>query len=83
MYVLLSERRATTYVGISTDVQRRLQQHNGLSPGGARSTTGGRPRILGATYGPYPSRSQAQAVEYQVKRRRGRDRLAWSDCEDP
>ena len=79
VYVLVSESHAVTYVGISTDVERRLQQHNGEVPGGARSTTRGRPWNLGVTYGPFPDRGRAQAVEYQVKQRRGKQRLDWQD----
>ena len=83
VYVLVSESQGATYVGISTDVERRLQQHNGEAPGGARSTTRGRPWELGVTFGPYPDRGRAQAVEYQVKRKRGRQRLEWGEDEEP
>ncbi|HJM56594.1 MAG: hypothetical protein CMJ98_03365 [Planctomycetes bacterium] len=83
VYVLLSESHGVTYVGISTDVERRLLQHNGEVPGGARSTTRGRPWELAVTYGPYPDRGRAQAVEYQVKRRRGKQRLDWVEDEEP
>ena len=31
------------YTGVATDVQRRLQQHNGELAGGARYTSGRRP----------------------------------------
>ena len=43
VYVLCSETLATTYVGVTNDLERRLEQHNGEQPGGARSTRGGRP----------------------------------------
>lgn len=82
VYVLRSKSQGATYVGISTDVERRLQQHNGAVPGGARSTTRGRPWELGVTYGPYPDRGRAQAVEYQVKQRRGKERLDWVEAEE-
>ena len=37
----------TLYCGITTDLARRLDQHNGLAPGGARYTSGRRPvRLL-------------------------------------
>ncbi len=37
----------TLYCGITTDLARRLAQHNGLAPGGARYTSGRRPvRLL-------------------------------------
>ena len=75
VYVLWSESRGRTYVGISTDPERRLAQHNGERPGGARATRGGRPWVIGARYGPYPDRSQASREELRVKALRGRQRL--------
>lgn len=77
MYVLTSERIARTYVGISIDPVRRLEQHNGERRGGAKATRAGRPWRIGAEYGPYDSRGEAQRVERLVKRLRGRERLAW------
>jgi putative endonuclease len=77
-YVLLSAAETETYVGITTDLDRRLGQHNGEEPGGARSTTRGRPWRLGVSFGPYSTRAEAQRVEWSIKRRRGHDRLAWS-----
>lgn len=75
VYVLLSESNGETYVGVTTDPERRLQQHNGELPGGAKRTTRGRPWKIGASFGPFESRAEAQRVEYEVKRRRGLDRL--------
>lgn len=83
VYVLVSESSGATYVGVSTDVDRRLAQHNGALPGGARSTTRGRPWQLGATFGPFSTRGAALSVEHDVKRRRGRERLAWRDERSP
>jgi putative endonuclease len=77
VYVLVSEPTANTYVGVTADLARRLDQHNGLAPGGARSTRPGRPWRVAATHGPYPTRAQAQSVEHALKRRRGRERLRW------
>ncbi|MCB9915941.1 MAG: GIY-YIG nuclease family protein [Planctomycetes bacterium] len=37
VYVLLSARDGRTYVGVALDVERRLAQHNGALPGGARA----------------------------------------------
>lgn len=78
VYVLVSEASARSYVGITTDLERRLSQHNGELPGGARSTTYGRPWRVGAEYGPFEERGEALRVEYVVKKRRGADRLDWS-----
>jgi len=77
VYVLVSERVERTYVGIALHLERRLEQHNGLVRGGAKATRGGRPWRVGATYGPFSTRSEAQRVELQVKAIRGRARLAW------
>lgn len=75
VYVLVSADGGRTYVGVTCDLPRRLAQHNGECPGGAKSTRAGRPWSVGATFGPYPSRGQAQSVEHRLKRRSGRDRL--------
>lgn len=76
VYVLVSKSAGTTYVGVTTDLERRLAQHNGLAPGGAKTTRAGRPWELGVTYGPYENRGEAQIVEHRVKLERGRARLA-------
>jgi putative endonuclease len=78
VYVLVSASSGATYVGISGDLERRLAQHNGLAPGGAKATRGGRPWTIGATFGPYAQRGEAQRVEHRVKRLRGRARLDYA-----
>lgn len=75
VYVLCSERAVRTYVGITIDRERRLAQHNGELPGGARSTRAGRPWALAASYGPFEARGDALRAEYRVKRERGAERL--------
>jgi predicted GIY-YIG superfamily endonuclease len=75
VYVLVSRTASATYVGVSVDARRRLEQHNGKRPGGAKATRAGRPWKIGAVYGPYATRAIAQSVEHAVKRRRGRERL--------
>ena len=75
VYVLVSG-RGRTYVGIATDVDRRLRQHNGELVGGPRATPGHRPREVGRLVGPVPTRGGAQVIEARIKRRRGRRRLA-------
>lgn len=76
VYVLLSC-KGSTYVGITTDVVRRLQQHNGELKGGAKTTSRERPWSLGCIYGPYKDRSAASKVEFQVKQLRGQARLGF------
>lgn len=56
----------TLYTGVTTDVARRIRQHNGELVGGAKYT---RPRqpvslVYSATY---PTRKAALQVEYQIK----------------
>jgi predicted GIY-YIG superfamily endonuclease len=77
VYVLISATGKRTYVGVTIDPERRAAQHNGELSGGAKSTRAGRPWTIGAVYGPYPNRSEAQRAEYAVKQRRGRQRLDW------
>ena len=76
-YVILSSNQRT-YVGITTDVDRRLRQHNGELPGGARSTRAHRPWSIGRTYGPFPDRSSATQAELQIKKLQGAKRLDWT-----
>ncbi|HJO25951.1 MAG TPA: GIY-YIG nuclease family protein [Planctomycetota bacterium] len=82
VYVLVSPSSGATYVGVTTDLERRLAQHNGDVPGGARRTRSGRPWGLGAVYGPFPDRGRAQKAEYQVRRLRGPERLTWAVPDD-
>ncbi|MBF0219076.1 MAG: GIY-YIG nuclease family protein [Gammaproteobacteria bacterium] len=62
---------ATLYTGITTDMPRRLQQHNGEVGGGARYTQGRRPVVV-----VYLQRCESRAVacrrEWQIKQL-GRD----------
>ena len=74
-YVLVSTTIRRTYVGVATDVPRRVRQHNGELAGGARATRAGRPWTIGRVDGPFGTRGEAQVVEYAIRRRRGRARL--------
>jgi predicted GIY-YIG superfamily endonuclease len=68
-----------TYVGCSTDVLRRIKQHNGELSGGARSTHGKGPWILRAVFGPYSGRGQAMKAEYALKHsKRSTARFHWT-----
>lgn len=78
VYVLLSV-RGSTYVGSTTDVVRRLRQHNGEIKGGAKTTRRERPWSIGCVYGPYPDQSQACKVECEVKKLKGTARLNFSE----
>jgi len=54
------------YTGITTDIARRLQEHN-HGDKGAKFTRGRRPVSL-VYHEKYASRSQASRREYQIKR---------------
>ncbi len=57
----------TLYCGITADLERRLKQHNGLLPGGARYTSGRRPvRLLASA--PRATRGEALRLEDRLKR---------------
>lgn len=73
---LLRSNHGRTYVGITVDVERRLAQHNGELPGGAKSTRAGRPWEVVKRWGPY-DRGKALALEYQLKRCSGAARAEW------
>ena len=75
VYVLSSEVATRTYVGIALDPEKRLKEHNGEAPGGAKSTRGFRPWKIGKVYGPYKTRSKVCMVEHQVKKLKGKKRL--------
>jgi predicted GIY-YIG superfamily endonuclease len=75
VYVLVSSTMKRTYVGVTLDVARRLSQHNGAERRGARTTRAGRPWRIGAVYGPYSCRGEAQRIERHVKRLSGARRL--------
>jgi putative endonuclease len=77
VYVLVSERIERTYVGIALDPDKRLEEHNGIRTGGARSTRAHRPWKLATTYGPFANRSEACVAEARVKKLKGRQRLSW------
>ncbi len=74
VYVLCSA-GGRTYVGVTTDVDRRVRQHNGELAGGARATRAHRPWQVGRVHGPVATRGAAQKLEAEVKRRRGALRL--------
>jgi putative endonuclease len=74
LYLLLSADGKRTYVGVTVDLQRRLEQHNGGCPGGARATRVGRPWRILESRGGYPGRAAAQRDEALVKQLPGRRR---------
>jgi len=75
VYVLVSADASRTYVGSCMNVSRRLEEHNGDRPGGAKTTRSGRPWKVSRVHGPLGSRSEAQQLEAQLKKKRGPERL--------
>ncbi|MGQ0672455.1 MAG: GIY-YIG nuclease family protein [Hyphomicrobium sp.] len=57
----------TLYTGIATDVPRRLAQHNGVKPKGARYTSARRPVTL-VFEASFATRSAASKEEARIKR---------------
>ena len=67
-YVYLAEcSDGTLYTGITTDLKRRINQHNGILQGGARYTAARRPVVL-AWSEEVDSRSDAQKREFEIRR---------------
>ena len=76
-YVYLLEcADGTLYCGVSTDIARRLAEHNGELPGGARYTRGRRPVKLAAA-ARFPDRGAACAAERKVKRLPREKKATW------
>ncbi|HTJ44044.1 MAG TPA: GIY-YIG nuclease family protein [Kofleriaceae bacterium] len=75
-YVLVSERTRRTYVGATTDVDRRARQHNGELRGGARATRANRPWRVARIVGPFERRGEALRVEWRIKKVRGLRRVS-------
>ena len=65
----------TFYCGVAKDVSKRLAQHNGALPGGARYTRGRRPvRLLGSRV--CENQGEALKLERMVKRRPRGEKLS-------
>lgn len=57
----------TLYTGVANDVERRVQEHNGLLPKGARYTRARRPVQL-VYKKKYKNRSEATKEESRIKK---------------
>ena len=57
------QRAGPYYVGCTTDVERRIRQHNGEIKGGAKYTSKFQNWVIRAVYGPYLGRSEAMKAE--------------------
>lgn len=64
---MLKNARGYLYTGVTTDIERRLREHNGEIVGGARYTRANRPYELVYTE-TCASRSEAQVRESAIKK---------------
>ena len=71
---------ASLYTGITTDVERRIREHN-ESDKGARYTRSRRPVRLVACWS-CDNRSQAARLEYAFKALRRPEKMTWIERED-
>lgn len=70
IYLLLNSKNDRTYVGSTTDPDRRLRQHNREITGGAKATSKGAPHWkLAVVVGGFSGRSPACRWEAIVKKR--------------
>lgn len=56
-----------SYVGYTTDINRRIKQHNGLLKGGSKSTRIKKPFII-YSYIIFDNKNDAMKIEYQIKK---------------
>lgn len=61
------------YTGITTDLERRLKQHNGDLPGGAKYTRAHRPVSL-VYSASFPDKSSASKEEWRIKQMTRREK---------
>jgi putative endonuclease len=66
---------SSLYTGITVNIRKRLDQHNGLQSGGARYTRKNRPYFL-AHIEKYPTRSDALKREYAIKQLTHKEKMA-------
>ena len=67
----------TFYTGITTDMKKRLRQHNGEIVGGAKYTAARRPVRLLVQSAALENRSVASKLEYKVKLQKKANKLAF------
>lgn len=74
VYLILSDSSGRVYTGITTDAQRRLDEHNGKGRKGAKATRAGRPwRIVHLER--YEAKGDALRRELAIKRLRREAKL--------
>ena len=68
---LLSHPKGVTYIGITTDIERRVQQHNKQITGGAKYTKSFTPEWKLELLSKEMSKSDALKLEYSTKKHKG------------
>ncbi|XP_039114531.1 structure-specific endonuclease subunit slx1 [Dioscorea cayenensis subsp. rotundata] len=67
VYLIVSSRLPRTYVGVTTNFERRLKQHNGELRSGAKASSAGRPWTLACIIRGFRNRSEACKFESKWK----------------
>lgn len=65
VYLLKSTTTNKTYIGYTSNINKRLRQHNGEISGGAKSTLYGRPWIFVCYITGFPDKSTALKFEWR------------------
>lgn len=67
-YLILSNDKRKTYLGVTANLSRRLRQHNGELAGGSKAARGGRPWSLVCTVRGFGTRSEACQFEWRLRK---------------
>ena len=65
VYLIKSLSKNRTYIGYTTDINKRIRQHNGEIKGGAKYTSAGRPWIIILVITGFPAKSAALQYEWK------------------
>ncbi|MGV3523048.1 MAG: GIY-YIG nuclease family protein [Candidatus Sericytochromatia bacterium] len=76
VYILIC-RDQSLYTGLTTDLSRRLAEHQSGGPKGARYTRARLPVALLWHSAPLPDRSSAAALEWRLKRLSAAQKRRW------
>ncbi|MBF2053336.1 MAG: GIY-YIG nuclease family protein [Candidatus Sericytochromatia bacterium] len=71
------------YTGLTTDLSRRLAEHQSGLPKGARYTATRRPVSLAWQSEPLPDRASAARLEWRLKRLSRRQKERWLQTQQP
>jgi putative endonuclease len=69
-YLLKSQTSNRTYIGVTTNLKKRLRQHNGEICGGAKYTKSNRPWIPILCVSGFYTKNQTLSFEYRVKKKK-------------